>query len=83
MKGGMLFYRSKNGVLLTEGLEGTVDPQYIIKVCELHTALVLYTGAPVLAMAPGADQARVARDPKTSGLSTRADNDARLTIMRR
>eukprot|EP00972_Heterocapsa_arctica_P075888 11192983-Heterocapsa_arctica.AAC.1 len=66
MKDGLLFYRSRNGVLLTEGLEGTVDPRFIIKICDLRTSLVLYTGASASVMPLVADSASDVRTLKAS-----------------
>ncbi len=32
MNDGIIFYRSKNGVILTEGINGVIDPKYIKKI---------------------------------------------------
>lgn len=35
MKDGMKFYKSKNGVILTEGIDGTIDPKYFLEIRNL------------------------------------------------
>jgi 2'-phosphotransferase len=32
LKGGLLFFRSRNGVILTPGIQGMVGPQYFSKI---------------------------------------------------